>query len=234
MPAASRPYDDELAVLATMHAKERVIAPLLERALGLRVKVSNGIDTDREIAAVLNRRLKAKDQSFTYALLRGVHFQYTSHYPAGLLPAGSSRRQQYAAALAYSKHRFFDILLDGVDRESVAIVYSSDHGQNLANRLLPHCGRAPDDVEFHIPLLAFLPRGLASRYAGSPGTGHTASQIFPATLIWMGYDPKAVQQAYDNDLTQASARRVWFGRRIVPLNPGDTVEVHATPRLEPQ
>lgn len=47
MPAASRPYDDELAVLATMHAKERVIAPLLERALGLRVKVSNGIDTDR-------------------------------------------------------------------------------------------------------------------------------------------------------------------------------------------
>ena len=47
MPAAPRPYDDELAVLATMHAKERVIAPLLERSLGLRVRVSSGIDTDR-------------------------------------------------------------------------------------------------------------------------------------------------------------------------------------------
>ncbi|MBL6854641.1 MAG: hypothetical protein ISS15_20095 [Alphaproteobacteria bacterium] len=47
MSAAPRPYDHELAVLATMHAKERVIAPLLERALGLRVRVSNGIDTDR-------------------------------------------------------------------------------------------------------------------------------------------------------------------------------------------
>jgi hypothetical protein len=34
-------------LLATMHGKERVIAPLLERALGLRVSVSSGIDTDR-------------------------------------------------------------------------------------------------------------------------------------------------------------------------------------------
>jgi hypothetical protein len=47
MPAAPRPYDDELAMLATMHAKERVIAPLLERSLGVRVRVSSGIDTDR-------------------------------------------------------------------------------------------------------------------------------------------------------------------------------------------
>ncbi len=47
MPAAPRPYQDEPAVLATMHGKERVIAPLLERALGLRVTISSGIDTDR-------------------------------------------------------------------------------------------------------------------------------------------------------------------------------------------
>lgn len=47
MPAAPRPYTDEPAVLATMHGKERVIAPLLEFALGLRVAVSEGIDTDR-------------------------------------------------------------------------------------------------------------------------------------------------------------------------------------------
>ena len=47
MASAPRPYRQEPAVLATMHGKERVIAPLLERALGLRVRVSNGIDTDR-------------------------------------------------------------------------------------------------------------------------------------------------------------------------------------------
>lgn len=43
---AETPYRDEVAVLATMHGKERVIAPLLERALGLRIRVAP-IDTDR-------------------------------------------------------------------------------------------------------------------------------------------------------------------------------------------
>ncbi|NDV89499.1 hypothetical protein GTW51_22930 [Aurantimonas aggregata] len=47
MASVSRPYDDDDAVLATMHGKERVIAPLLQRALGLRVQVTPGIDTDR-------------------------------------------------------------------------------------------------------------------------------------------------------------------------------------------
>ncbi|GGJ38683.1 MULTISPECIES: DUF6671 family protein [Alphaproteobacteria] len=46
MRPAVRPYDDELAVLATMHGKERVIHPLLKRALGLHVAVSRDIDTD--------------------------------------------------------------------------------------------------------------------------------------------------------------------------------------------
>ena len=35
------------AVLATMHGKERAIAPLLQRTLGLAVKVPPGLDTDR-------------------------------------------------------------------------------------------------------------------------------------------------------------------------------------------
>lgn len=194
---------------------------------------ADGIDTDRRIAALLNRRLKGKTRSFTYALLRGVHFPYSDHYPAGTLPPGSSKRQQYAAALAYSKHGFFDMLLDGVDRSQVAVIYTSDHGQNLGNALLPHCGRIPSDEEFRIPLLAFVPDGLARRYARTPISGHVASQIFPATLIWMGYAPEAAQSAYDSDLTQATARRIRLGRRVVPLNPGDLVDVSEEPPLKP-
>ena len=34
-------------VLATMHGKERVIAPLVQRALGVHLEVPNGFDTDR-------------------------------------------------------------------------------------------------------------------------------------------------------------------------------------------
>jgi hypothetical protein len=40
-------YDGEEAVLATMHGKERVIAPLLEQELGLSVGLADGLDTDR-------------------------------------------------------------------------------------------------------------------------------------------------------------------------------------------
>ena len=40
------PYNGDRAVLATMHGKERVVAPLLERFLGLNVEVAVGLDTD--------------------------------------------------------------------------------------------------------------------------------------------------------------------------------------------
>ncbi|WP_156140986.1 DUF6671 family protein [Sphingomonas sp. 37zxx] len=40
------PYAGERAILATMHAKERAIAPIAARFLGLRVEVASGIDTD--------------------------------------------------------------------------------------------------------------------------------------------------------------------------------------------
>ncbi|QPC95912.1 DUF6671 family protein [Mesorhizobium sp. INR15] len=47
MAIVAKLYENEVAALATMHGKERVIAPLLQRALGLRVEVTPGIDTDR-------------------------------------------------------------------------------------------------------------------------------------------------------------------------------------------
>lgn len=40
-------FENKRAVLATMHGKERVVAPLLEGALGLRVRVPTRFDTDR-------------------------------------------------------------------------------------------------------------------------------------------------------------------------------------------
>ena len=47
MDRATRPLAGETAVLATMHGKEQVIAPLLERFLGVRVVVPPWLDTDR-------------------------------------------------------------------------------------------------------------------------------------------------------------------------------------------
>lgn len=43
----SQTLDHSLAVLATMHGKQQVITPLLQAALGLRIHVPEGLDTDR-------------------------------------------------------------------------------------------------------------------------------------------------------------------------------------------
>lgn len=45
--ARSFSYENSRAVLATMHAKERVIAPILREVLGIAVVAPNGLDTDR-------------------------------------------------------------------------------------------------------------------------------------------------------------------------------------------
>lgn len=186
-----------------------------------------GIDTDLKIADALNAAMKGGGRSFTYAVLRGVHFQYRDHYPKGAVPADSPVRLQYDTALNWSKRRFFERLLTGVDRETVAIVYTSDHGQNLAPGALPHCSREAVADEFRVPLLAFLPGAEEARYAATPRAGHSASQIFPATLVWMGYDPAAVAARYDNDLTRPTARFVWFGRTVIPTGGDDAVDVTA-------
>ncbi|WP_198040430.1 sulfatase-like hydrolase/transferase [Sphingopyxis sp. QXT-31] len=189
--------------------------------------MAGGIDTDLRIANALNEQMKTPGKSFTMVVLRGVHFQYRDHYPAGAIAADSPVALQYDTALTWSKRDFFDALLAGVDRQQVAIVYTSDHGQNLTPGALPHCSRAPVADEFRVPLLAFLPDALAARYSGAPRAGHSTSQIFPATLSWMGYDRAAVEARYDRDLDAPTARYVWFGRGVIPTGDGGEVSVTA-------
>nr|WP_166180141.1 sulfatase-like hydrolase/transferase [Altererythrobacter segetis] len=200
---------------------ERALIDEIDSAAG-------GIDTDVKIAGRLNRQLRSPERTFTYVVLRGVHFQYKDHFPAGMIPAGSPEIVQYRTALGFSKGRFFDRLLDGVDRSQVAVVYHSDHGQNLTPGKLPHCSADRAPAEYEIPLLAFLPDALRVRYATAPTSGHSASQVFPTLLEWMGYDSAAVQRRYDNDLTGEPARYVRFGRDAFPLKAGDSADVTAS------
>ncbi len=188
-----------------------------------------GIDADLKIADALNKQLRGGGKSFTYAVLRGVHFQYRDHYPKGAILADAPVAVQYDTALTWSKGAFFERLLAGVDREAVAIVYTSDHGQNLAPGALPHCSREAVADEFRVPLLAFLPDALAARYAAAPRAGHSASQILPATLTWMGYDPAAVTARYDRDLTAPTQRYVWFGRTVILTGAERAIDVTAGP-----
>jgi arylsulfatase A-like enzyme len=190
--------------------------------------MAGDIDTDRAIAIRLNRQLRSEERTFTYAVLRGVHFQNRDHDPAGTLPEDAPAIAQYRAALTYSKDRFFATLLGGIDRSEVAVVYTSDHGQNLAPGMLPHCSEEPLAAEYLVPLVAFLPERLAARFENPSPRRHSLSQVFPTTLEWMGYDAAAVQARSDADLTAPPAAWVRFGRGVLPLRTGDRIEVEVS------
>jgi hypothetical protein len=148
-----------------------------------------------------------------------------------MIPADSPEIVQYRAALGYSKGRFFERLLEGVDRSDVAIVYQSDHGQNLTPGKLPHCSPEAVPAEFQIPLLAFVSDAERARLAAAPHQGHSASQVFPTLLEWMGYDAATVQQRYDTDLTGAPQRYVRFGRDAFPMSKGGKADVTIWPKF---
>lgn len=207
----------------TSGVPQNLVLPPEQALIDEMIPAAGSLDTDLAIAGRINRQLRGEQRTFTYAVLRGVHFQYRDHFPVGLIPADSATLLQYETAVEYSKGRFFDRLLAGVDRQDVAIVYTSDHGQNLTPGAVPHCSPSPVPAELQIPLVAFLPDALAAAYAEAPRSRHSASQIFPATLIWMGYDPSAVQRQYDNDLTSAPAGYVRFDRDVVPLRAGGRI-----------
>src|SRR5690606_16960102 len=209
----------------TSGAPQNLLLPPERALIDAVIAAAGSLETDREIASRLNRQLRGGERTFTYAVLRGVHFQYRDHYPAGSIPADSTVLRQYEAAVEYSKRGFFDRLLEGVDRQDVAIVYTSDHGQNLAQGAVPHCSPSPVAAELQVPLVAFLPDRIAARYAKAPRSDHSASQLFPAALTWMGYDPEAVERRYDEDLSRMPAAYVWFDRNVVPLQRGDAIGI---------
>ena len=187
--------------------------------------LASGMQTDLKIAQNLNDRLTSDGKIFIYAVLRGVHFQYSDHYPADLHPADDDLVKQYDTAIRYSKRDFFSTLMAGVDREKAAIIYTSDHGQNVEEGVLPHCSTVPEKAEFAIPLLAFLPPTVAENFPAPEESSHSASQIFPPTLAWMGYDRSMATNAYDNILRQPTKKFVWFGRAVIPLRAGDRIDV---------
>jgi glucan phosphoethanolaminetransferase (alkaline phosphatase superfamily) len=191
------------------------------------LSMAAGIDTDRRIARFLNRELQSDGRQFIYVVLKGVHFQYADHIPPHLRDPSWSNRQEYEAALAYSKKQFFDLLLESVDRRRAAIIYTSDHGQNLTTGVLPHCSRHPVKDEFAVPMLAFLSPARASIWSPT-ALGHSTSQIFPTSLQWMGYPAEYANRQYDNDLRSPTARYIWFGRNVVPVNSGDRIEISAS------
>ena len=125
-------------------------------------------------------------------------------------------RNSYRNTLIWNVGAFFDRLLSKADLTGSTIIYTSDHGQNLHERggtgVVTHCSPDPVPEEGLVPLVVLD----TPQAAGQPGAidwddaiarGKNRSshfQIFPTVLEMMGYDSKAVQAIYGNDLLSAN------------------------------
>jgi hypothetical protein len=195
----------------------------------------NGITTDRQMAEKLNQIIKRKGRDFVYVVLRGSHYQYYGNYPKGELPASSPLIDQYMASIKYSKRGFFETLLAGVNRDNVAIFYTSDHGQVIKPGVVPHCNERPHAEEYAVPLLLFAPPRLHTTFAKDPASHwrNSHSQIFPTTLVLMGYDKTFSESHYDHPLPGPPERMITFGKRIVPNEDEPTIQLNVNRRYPP-
>ena len=176
-----------------------------------------GIETDKLIARQVNSILKTEGRHFVYVVFRGAHYQYHSNYPADELPSDSGLVEKYRKAIEYSKRGVFQSVLDGVE-DDVAVFYTSDHGQVLRDGQVPHCNTIPYADEYSVPLLLFLPKRIAADYQlhSAETWRWSHSQIFPTSLVLMGYPVAHAKESYDNPLPDPAKKIVTFGKTLFP------------------
>lgn len=111
MAADDRPYKNTVAVLATMHGKERVIAPVLKEGLGLVVGLAMGVDTDT--FGTFSRDVERTGSQLDAARAKiTAGFEYAPYARVGLASEGSFGPHPYIPFLALGREL---VLL--IDRE---------------------------------------------------------------------------------------------------------------------
>lgn len=113
MPCQERqPYQNTVAVLASMHAKERVIAPVLREELGLIVGLAVGVDTDQ--FGTFSREVERTGSQLDAARAKiAAGFDHAPSARVGLASEGSFGPHPYIPFLAIGRE-----LVLMVDRES--------------------------------------------------------------------------------------------------------------------
>ena len=105
-------YHDAAAVLTSMHAKERVIGPILRDELGLIVRLSMGIDTDKFSTFSCEVGRSGSQLDAARAKI-AAGFEYAPSARVGLASEGSFGQHPYVPFLVIGRE-----LVLMVDRES--------------------------------------------------------------------------------------------------------------------
>jgi glucan phosphoethanolaminetransferase (alkaline phosphatase superfamily) len=193
-----------------------------------------GIESDARIAAMLVERLKRPGRELIYVVKRGSHFPYEMNYPAGTLPADASKREKYAASVAYSTGAFFRELMARVALSNLLLIYTSDHGQNLASKAV-HCSdqRHPDEFSVPLAVMSEVPALKALLVPALPRMHDRASHlnVFPTLLYGMGYAKEWIEATYGPTLAGPATPYVTVGWVPYPPRRQKSMDITITPEF---
>lgn len=188
--------------------------------------------------------IEGHEKTFVYLIKTGAHLPYKDKAPPQERPFsdGASKgpraiRQSYWDTLRWTTDRFLAELSQklGATGEEVLVIYTSDHGQWLADertldrKISPHATLLdPPDEQASVPLmlLAFGPRtraAVAEHYATRLVDAASAYQIFPTVLQAAGYAAADTSRHYPASLFEGAlpvARRTFVSGNIFGTNAG--------------
>lgn len=178
---------------------------------------------DFELLKIIAEETKGDQPIFLYANKNGAHFPYDATYPKDRAIFGPTmteggteaafedkthRMASYRNSIAWSVDQFFVSFFKEVDLANLAVVYTSDHGQAIAEGKLTHCTiENANPREGLVPLLAFAsdPAVRQELEAGAKAGYLRASHftIVPGVLEMMGYRRGDIAQYYNESLFTA-------------------------------
>jgi glucan phosphoethanolaminetransferase (alkaline phosphatase superfamily) len=188
--------------------------------------------------------IEGHPRSFVYLIKTGAHLPYEDKSPPeerpfadGASEGSRAIRESYWNTIRWTTDRFLFELsreLQSTGQE-VLVIYTSDHGQWLADeqtldrKISPHATVFdPPDEQASVPLLllAFGPRtraAVAERYSTALVDAASAYQIFPTVLQAAGYAPADTGRRYPVSLFERDAlrtRRTFVSGNIFGTNAG--------------
>jgi lipid A ethanolaminephosphotransferase len=199
---------------------------------------------DFEALPMIRRLIESHPRTFTYVVKTGAHLPYDDKSPPDERPftrPGSSGprlvRETYWNAIRWTTDHFLDELAGQLEAggRDVLVVYTSDHGQWLADehtaerRISPHATVLdPPAEQASVPLLllAFGPRtrpAVEARFSPRLVDAASAYEIFPTVLQAAGFARDDVAGRYAPSLFEPEPvrpPRTFVSGNIFGTNPG--------------
>jgi glucan phosphoethanolaminetransferase (alkaline phosphatase superfamily) len=152
---------------ATQAAWPRAVTALV--AATIAVVIDLDITKDVGVASVLSSLLNEKGGYFILVNKKGLHFHYRNNYPDNTTstvwkpvmkalqsidpsPAGREKLvNTYDNGIRFQVDEFFRTLVSETTNQNYAILYTSDHGQTLAEHGQAYTHMKPDNVVVDVP-----------------------------------------------------------------------------------